>query len=94
MSPLYILLGLNPDLIKPDQIRTNHFKSNKIGSKETKLDQVGSNHMKLDIFRYTKNKNCQNLGVGDTPALSFALLSLIIEKLGLSLYVMLENLVF
>ena len=59
-------------MIKLDQLGSNLIRLDQIGLDWIKLDQVGS--------------NCQNLGVGACPPPLPYPLSLIIEKLGLSLY--------
>ena len=70
------LIGLNlTNLVQPC---SNLIKLDWIGSNLIKLNQIGSNLIKL--------LKLEGGGLSPTPTLSFALLSLIIEKLGLSLY--------
>ena len=71
-------------LTKLDQTRSNGNKSDGIEPKlnEINFDQIGSSRIKLGLIDLPKFGGG---GLSPTPALSYALSSLIIEKLGLSL---------
>ena len=82
------LVQTESNFFKLDQIWSNWIKLDQIGINRIKLDQIGLNLIKLDQIgsNLIKLLKLGGGGLSPTPTLSFAFTSLIIEKLGLSLF--------